>query len=303
MRIDPRHLRVVLAIAKHGTFNRAAIALNMSQPALSKSVSLLERSLGVRLFDRGKQGTSLTEAGRVVLRSAHNVENSLQNVQAELEAHRLGLAGTLVVGATPSMLFGIVPQALSQFAQKYPNINIRIEEGLESHLIPALRKGEVELLLGPINTSSDIADITEIPVMRESFFIAVPAHHKLTRVKQARIAELDEDAWILPSPGSSFYHIAEALFIAAGKQLPKNAIITNSLQMQEQLIRSTGRLCLITPVQFLGRKTPFHLTPLADAPDRMLGIRHLRNSQLSALAQEFIPCVRNVFQEQDHTTI
>ena len=191
MRIDPRHLRIVLAIAQHGTFNRAAASLNMSQPALSKSISLLERALGVKLFDRGKQGTSLTE----------------------------------------------------------------------------------------------------IPIFKENLFVAVPSNHRLHQAKKLRIADLVEEAWILPSSGSSFHRIVEALFVAANKQLPENTIITNSLQMQEQLVQSTGRLCLMTPVQFLGRKPPFRLVPLQDAPNRVIGIRHLRKNQISMLAQEFINAV------------
>lgn len=294
MRVDPRHLRIALAIAEHGTFNRAATALGTSQPALSKSISQLERVLGVKLFDRGKSGTTITEAGRILLQGAQNIENVLKRTQAEIRANAGGVKGPLSIGATPSMLLGLVPQALASLASAPGPLAVTVVEGLDSVLLPALKMGEIEVLVGPFEVlQSADTSIVEVPLVREDFFVGVPSGHRLSRQSELSVAELSEEPWVLPTAGSSFCRIVDALFLAASVNLPENAIRTNSLTLQETLVATSGRLCLITPTQIAGRKVPFEVIPLARAPSRTIGVRYLASLKLSPLTNVFIQCLRS----------
>lgn len=293
MRVDPRHLRIALAIAEHGTFNKAATALGTSQPALSKSISQLERALGVRLFDRGKRGTTVTEAGRIVLEGASNIEHVLLRTQEAVRAHMQGLAGPLTIGATPSMVLGLLPQALADLARGHPRLAVTVIEGLDGALLPALRRGEIELLVGPLERpETGDADIVELPLARENFFVGVPHGHRLSGRSGFGVEELGDEAWILPSAGSSFHRVIEALFLAAGMGLPANAIRSNSLPFQEMLALSTGRLCFVTPAQLIGRVAPFEVIPLLHAPTRVIGIRHLVTLGNAPMLRALIESVR-----------
>ena len=95
MAIDPRQLANLLAVAKHGSFNRAAAALGLSQPALSNSIRQLERRLGVSVLDRTSSGSTLNEFGNILIRQAQTVEALLLQAGEEVRLRKLGIDGPL----------------------------------------------------------------------------------------------------------------------------------------------------------------------------------------------------------------
>ncbi|MBB4860314.1 DNA-binding transcriptional LysR family regulator [Novosphingobium chloroacetimidivorans] len=297
MLIEPRHFRVLLAVIEHGTFNRAAEALSVSQPAISKAIAQLERSLGARLFERGKQGSTPTAAGLIAARSATNIDWAMRHAQEEIRASAHNLVGPLVIGTTPSMLFGLLPRALSFLGKACPNASIIIRDGLDDLLLEALDKGEIELLVGPIDSLRPASDrIVQNTVAQEPLLLAVPHGHRLSERDELHVSELSDEPWILPIKGSSFYRIVEALFRTADQRLPANAFHMNSLVLQEQLVTRTGRLCFVTPAQFIDRTPPFKIVRLADAPVRSIGVRHRADLSLSPMATQFIESVRETTQ-------
>lgn len=306
MIVDPRHFRILLAVIEHGTFNRAATALSLSQPAISKAIAQLERSLGAKLFERGKHGAKPTTAGLIAARAATNIDWAIRHAKAEIRASAEHLAGPLVIGATPSMTLGLVPRALGLLAKACPDAAIVVNEGLDHLLLGALERGKIELLVGPVGSLRPSGDwIVEIPLVREPFLLGLPHGHRLSGRAELAIGELSDEAWILPSEGSSFHRIVEAMFLACGKQLPLNAIHSDSLAMQEQLVVGTGRLCLVTPAQFLYRPAPFKIVRLANPPDRWIGIRHRADVTLSPLAERLLAGLRDLAQdvEREFTAI
>jgi molybdate transport repressor ModE-like protein len=297
MRVDPRHLRIALAIAEHGSFNRAASALGISQPALSKSIVQLEKALDAKLFDRGKQGTVLTEAGLILVRGARNVESVIARSQDEIRASARGLHGPLSIGVVPSLMLSLLPQTVAALSRAYPRAALTVIEGLDGALHKALRHGEIELLLGPLDPSRNPdPELIEAPLASVSFFIGLPPGHRLAGRESLDIRDLADDGWILPTGGTSFYKLVEALFLSAGVGMPQNAIATNSFPLQELLVPMTGRVCVL-PSQRAGRQMPFEIVPLASAPPRVIGIRHLALLQLSPLAEAFIEHLRTAVSE------
>jgi molybdate transport repressor ModE-like protein len=289
MRVDPRHLRIALAVADHGTFNRAAAALGISQPALSKNIAQLERVLGTRLFDRGKRGTVLTEAGHILVRCAQNVESVIVRSQEEIRANANGVHGPLSIGVVPSMMLGLLPQALGLLSRSHREVALTVIEGLDGALLSALRRGDIELLLGPLEPSrAPDPDLVELPLGSVSFFIGVPRGHRLSGEAALGISELADEPWILPTRGSSFYRLVEALFLSAGASMPENAIATNSLPLQIKLVPITKRLCVLTQAHGVGHHLPFNIVPLVNAPIRVIGIRHLAQLTLSPLAKALV---------------
>ena len=127
--IDPRQLANLLAVAQYGSFNRAAAARGLSQPALSGSIALLERRLGVTVLDRSRSGSTLNEFGRILVRRAQTVEATLLQASEEVELHKLGIEGPLRVGATPSLMLKFVPDITTQMLKESSNTAVRISEG------------------------------------------------------------------------------------------------------------------------------------------------------------------------------
>jgi DNA-binding transcriptional LysR family regulator len=297
MKIDPRHLNAVLAIVEHGTFSKAADALGVCQPALSKSISLLERRLGTKVFERSARGSTLTDAGRIVARRAESLDLLLTRVQEEIEAHARRLHGPLEIGATPSMMFGIVPEALARTAAAYPELVANIREGLDDELVPLLQRGEIDVLVGPVEGLHPAgADLDEIRLTEEPFVVGLPANHRLARKASVTLQDLTDEAWILPTPGSSFYRAIEAMFLVAGLSWPRNAITTNCLHMQERLIAKMGRIALLTPAHLMGKSREIATVALAGAPARGIGMKVRRNVRFGPATEEFVRQIRDVAQ-------
>src|SRR5262252_8043426 len=114
MDLDFRQLKYLLTIAREGSFSRAAVALQMSQPALSTSISQLERKLGTSVLARGRHGARLTPAGELLARNAEIVEVQMRRAGEELRHHSLSAEGPLVIGITPVAGAELVPRALAQ---------------------------------------------------------------------------------------------------------------------------------------------------------------------------------------------
>src|SRR5215468_3387717 len=130
MALEPRQLMHLAIIADHGSFSRAAAAMNMSQPALSSSIAQLERSVGARVLDRGRQGAKLTEIGSALVRHARALQSQLAHAAEEAHLRKLGGEGPLKVGVTPVTAANLVPQALGRLHRETPNISVSVLEGV-----------------------------------------------------------------------------------------------------------------------------------------------------------------------------
>ena len=305
MAIDPRHLRLVLAVVEHGTFNQASKALGISQPALSKNIGLLEQRLGTKIFERGARGVTLTDAGQVIARSASNVHHILERTREEIAANRKAMSGPIVVGATPSMMLGLVPEALSHLARLEPHFKITIREGLDDQLTPALLMGEIDLLVGPLaslRTATEEYEVSQIELAREPFCIGFAPSHRLASAVEVHLAELADESWILPTQGSSFHRTVEALFIAAGIAWPTDVIETNSLHAHERLVVMTGRVAIVTRAQLVSRRTDIRAVPLVGAPLRPIGVRRRHGIVLPPLADRFLEQLRQVISTSYDTS-
>lgn len=142
-------LRDFLAVAESGSIHQAARTLNVSQPALTKSIRQLEKDLGAPLFERSTKGAVLNPLGYTFLARVRLVANELERARDEV-GQLLGRGGgrvSLATSGTPSMLF--LPSALKQFRRRFPDAQIRIVDGLLPVMLPELRDGQIDFAMAP----------------------------------------------------------------------------------------------------------------------------------------------------------
>lgn len=298
MTIDPRHLANLLAIASHGSFNRAAAALNISQPALSKSIALLEHRLGVPVFDRTTRGSTLTKAGEILLRRARSLEMLIGDAEAEVHMQAGGIDGPLRIGVTPSVMLDLMPAVLERVIAGRGACSISVIEGVDDHLMPALLRGEIDLLIGPVGGLHPPPDsVVEQALCDDPFRLAVGPDHGLAGRAEVTLAELAGQPWVLPMPGSLFHRHVEGLFMAAGLPWPANAIHTNSLALSERLVLEGRRIMLMTWLQGMtpGGRTLRQIA-LPGAGSRRLGIRHRKETALPALGLAVVAAAQEVLR-------
>lgn len=288
--IDPRQLANLLAVATHGSFNRAATARGISQPALSNSIAQLERRLGVKVLERTRRGSELTAIGQILVRSAQVLETLLVQTSEQVRLQRLGIVGPLRIGVSPSLLLKFMPDLVAQLHRRQPALSLSVVEGLDDQLLPALQTGELDLVLGPVSgLFGTPADITEQALFEDPFSIGVSADHALSQRSSLTLAELRDAAWVVPRAGSAYRRHVESLFTAAGLPWPINVIETSSLTLVECIVAQTDRVTLITELQAAMHNT-WHIRaiPLSNAGRRILGVKWRSGMQPSPLAEQVI---------------
>ena len=294
--VDPRHLANLLSIAKHGSFNRAATARGISQPALSNSIAQLERRLGVQVLDRTRRGSELNEFGKILVRNAAVIEAVLQHTVDEVRLKRLGIEGPLRIGVVPSLAIKFIPEVLALLLKQHPILSVTVVEGLDDQLLPMLLTGDLDLVLGPLaGIFPSPPEIAEEELFQDRFAIGIGPHHALRGRRSVTLSELRDFPWILPLPGNSYRRHIEALFMTEGVPWPDNCVLTSSLVLVESLLAQSDRVTMITELQAtMQNNWRIRSLPLKGAGPRTIGFKWRRNGNLSGLASKFVECAHQI---------
>jgi LysR family transcriptional regulator, regulator of abg operon len=292
--VDPKRLIELLRIADRGSFTRAAQALGVSQPALSNSMAVLEKMLGVRVFERTRNGAMLTEFGQLLAGHAAAIDSVLSRAADELEAKKRGLEGSLVVGASPVACIDIVPGAVARLKRETPNLVVSIEERADDELIAGLRSGEIDLVVNSAGLLAEGPDIVNETLARDAFVVAMRTGHRLASKKSLLIADLREEQWVLPSPHTTMSRQIELLFAAESQAWPLRAIITNSITALKSIIMLSDCVTILSArlVQLEMKARRMACVPMRKQHfTREICLRR-RRAPRSPLVERFITAVR-----------
>lgn len=295
MKIDPRHLANLLAIATYGSFNRAAQARGLSQPAFSNSIAQLERRLGFPVLRRTRTGSEVNEYGAILLQGARTIDELLSQTAEQVRLKRLGVSGPLRIGATPSMTFKFLPDLMASLLNGETAVQIALTEGLDDDLTPALQTGKLDLVLSPAFGTALPSDLVEEALFDDSFRIGVGAKNPLAKRRSVSLSELEDVPWVLPGLGSAYRRHVEALFLTAGIAWPDNTIVTNSLPLVESIVTRTNRVTIVTQLQATVHNFwRMRAIALRGAGRRSLSIKWRRAGTLSPLASRFVNSAHQV---------
>ena len=292
--VDPKRLIELLRIADCGSFTRAAAALGISQPALSNSVAVLERRLGVRVFERTRNGATLTEFGQLLAGHAAAIDSVLARAVDELEAKKRGLEGSLVVGVSPIACIDIVPVAVARLKRETPNIVISVEERADDELLAGLRSGEIDLVVNSAGLLPDEPDIVCETLARDALVAAMRKGHRLARRASLSIAELRGEQWVVPPPQTTMSRQIQLLFTAENQSWPAQAIITNSITALKSIIMQSDCVAILSKKLVQLELKAHHLVcvPLRKQHfTREICLRRKRAAR-SPLVERFIAAVR-----------
>jgi len=242
MTLDLQQLEAFSTIVRVGSLGRAAAALNVTQPALSRTVKRLEEKIGAPLFERHSKGMLLTEIGRALAPRATVLEAEAQQAMEEINALR-GLArGTIRVGAVASVACFVLPMAIGNLLKTWPGLKIEVIEGVWDVLASALTNHEIDLALGV-----DAPDTDEIVAIRDchwedSSYVVAASDHPLRLKDGLKLGDTLEEQWaILPKGTGPRAHL-EWVFAGHGLGLPKIVVETRSITVLKSLIADSGFL-------------------------------------------------------------
>ena len=193
--MELRHLRYFVAVAEELHFGRAAARLHVAQPALSQQIKQLEHELGVLLLARTKRRVALTEPGRLFLAEARRTLTQAALAVEVARGAEGGEIGRLRIGYVDAALWGALPDVIRTFRDRFPRVTLTMLERLPAHQIAGLRRGDLDVAIGPPPPASALVD-TE-PVTEEPVVAALPAAHPLAARGAVTVADLADDPWVL----------------------------------------------------------------------------------------------------------
>jgi LysR family pca operon transcriptional activator len=224
-RIKFRHLDAFSAIARASSFKVAAEQLNLSQPAISKTLKELEEILGVVVLERSRAGVSLTPEGEVFLQFAEQSTAALRHGLRSIRANGPG-AGRLRVGALPSVASSLLPQAVTAFSATNPDTVIEIHEGPHTDLTTRLRSGGLDLVVGRLGKPDTMVGLSFQQLYAEE--VVIVARPDSAAVKVRDFAALDAFRVLYPPKDSAIRPLVARLLISRGVPLYRNRIETAS---------------------------------------------------------------------------
>lgn len=232
-RIKFRHLDAFSAIARAGSFKVAAQDLNLTQPAISKTLKELEDILGVSVMERSRAGVNLTPEGEVFLQFAEQSTAALRHGLRSIRSPASG-AGVLKLGALPSVASSLLPRAALSFATQSLDTVLEIYEGPHLDLTTRLRRGGLDLVIGRLGKPETMLGLSFQQLYLEE--VVVVAHPDSAAVGVCDVAELENFRVLYPPKDAAIRPLVARLLIAKGVPLFHKRIETTSPAVGRALV-------------------------------------------------------------------
>ncbi len=217
MRMADRRLQVFHAVAKHGSFTRAAEHLFMTQPAVTFQIKQLEEHFDTRLLDRGHGKISLTAAGELVLAYAERILGLSEELESRVSELTDELAGTLNIGTSTTIAAYWLPRLLEGFKRRFPRVVPRVVVG--NSQLTEDRVAARDLDIGLIEIVSDQNSIECRSAAKDELMVICSADHPLARFERLKAGDLVGHPFINRDSGNAIRQLSEEFFAAAGIQM------------------------------------------------------------------------------------
>lgn len=203
--IKVQDLRMIIALDEHGTILNAANVMGLSQPAITKRLQDLEKDLGITLFHRMSRGVEPTPYGEIIIKHAHIILNQLRSAEGEVSDLSAGLGGRLTLGIPVAASTDLVSKAIIELLERRRNVQITLVEDYNIRLVPSLKRGNLDLIVGRLPEKNQYDDINIESFYKESLKIIVRQEHPLAQKADVSARDLLEWNWLMP-PRDSMMH-------------------------------------------------------------------------------------------------
>lgn len=192
-------LELVAELGEKKSFSKAAERLDVEQSYLSKTIAALESALNVDLFDRTRRPPILTAAGKVFLTELQLTTTALERAVTRTQEASRGEIGKLVVVVNTAIANSLLPDILKTFRDRYPNVELELKSMTIKEMIQGLRDASLDVGFEHLpNPYSEDASLNFLPIVQESFVVALPEHHPLAARSCIPLQALQHEPLILP---------------------------------------------------------------------------------------------------------
>jgi DNA-binding transcriptional LysR family regulator len=219
--MEIRHLRYFCVLAEQLHFTKAALLLNVAQPALSHQMKQLEAELGTPLLERTNRRVRLTAAGEVFFHRATRILEQVDRAARETARVGQGEAGNLVIGVVSTAVCSVVPELLRSLRREAPHISIDIREMEPAEQVEALRRETIDI--GLLFLAIQDRAFDSLVVSRERLIMALPTGHRAATAERVRLEDLETETFLIPrrQPVSGFHEIVLETLRSGGVPAPR----------------------------------------------------------------------------------
>jgi DNA-binding transcriptional LysR family regulator len=297
---DLRLLKVLREVALRGSFSAAAEALSYSQPAVSQQIARLEAQTGVKLLERQPRGIKLTPAGEALVRHTETILAQLADAQAELSEIASSARGRLRIASFATAAGTIVPLAVSAFRHQRPGVRVELQLMDPPESIPALRRGDVDLVIteeGGFEVDPDLTGLGIERLMDDVLYAALPAAHPLATRRAISLSDLVHDDFMLVGLQGTCQDSNIVLRACAEAGFdPKIAYVSDDYFAIQGLVASGMGVALVPGLALASTRDDVAVRPLRGRPPyRRIGA--VFNGEAIGALGVMLDCVRDAVRE------
>ncbi|MFO0644967.1 MAG: LysR substrate-binding domain-containing protein [Polyangiales bacterium] len=245
-------LRSFLAVAEHRTITRAARALGLTQPALTRRLQLLEEDIGASLFERSRRGMSLTDAGRLVADEARVLVARYASMQEQVRARSSLETGVVRIGGGATAVSFVVPQAIARFQKQYPGVRFHVREEGSREVEADVRDERIEL--GIVTLPVHSREFEVVPLRRDRIVLVAAPDHPLARRRRVDVKDLAGHAFVGFEAGSAIRQLIDTALREADVEVNVQMEL-RSIAATLEMVAHTQSLAFVSQLGVEGRDT------------------------------------------------
>lgn len=300
MKQELRDIEYFAAVAEHGHLGRAADALGLTQPALSKSLRRLEEAMHAKLVQRTSKGMALTTVGTALFSHVRRLRLLLDDVTREVADLTHGRSGHLRIGCAPIFSTYVLPAACAALLKEAPGLTFKVTFLDLEIALPALRHGELDFYLAPFQASRH-EDLVEEHLVDQEVVAYASSRHRLARKKKVGLADLARERWVVAALDAPSPPRLRQAFLDAGLPPPEIAMESNSLLFRHRIVASSN-LVGFAPKRSVAESLPRSRCVVLRVRDlnysRQVGVMYRREAYLSPAARRFIEILKATAKEE-----
>jgi DNA-binding transcriptional LysR family regulator len=298
--MDIRHLRNMLAVMEEGSLGKAAQRLNISQPALTKSIQRLEQHLGVPLFDREARGMKPTFYADSLRDYAKAACVGMAEAESQIASLRNGTEGIITVAGPPVIVTELLPQILVRLSQERPKLQIRVV-ARNKNLFTGLLEGKFNLVVAMLYNEMPKEGLSKQWLFDDRLVLITRPDHPLAKRRKVKPSDLLDQKWIFSDIDTWNHRRLQLYFEQAGLPVPRarietrNQVILKSIVMVSDHIGMMPKLGVETELAKGQLKCVELDSPLMLRP---IGIVQRENEPRSPAVKSFVRIVEDVCKKR-----
>lgn len=303
MKLDERHLLQLAAVVRAGSVTEGAASIGMSQPAVSRTLAMLEKRLGEPLFLKGRRPLQPTPLGRALADHGQTMLLASRKASEVVDSFRYGRTGTVRIGGTPFFMDALISGIIAEFQNAYPDVRVEQSYGYLPELQAGIHADRLDLAICPMAILDEGSGLVFTEILPGRNVVACRSTHPLLLRRKLSTSELLDFPWIAPPPGSPLLADLHSLLLSLGATEINVRYSGGSLTSAMIYLKGTDALTVLPHGVVFAFRKENAITALpvnVPHPQRALGLLRLANAPRAPAVDAFAGHVTEAFKSLRH---